>query len=185
MEPCKNADIKNTSVPSKNTLVRFGPEIIPFCRYIADSRQSNNEKAKVTNRRFSLHRSDADINYQGVVGEVALLHLFHQSLEPLTNTTPCCALRDRFDMVFDGLTVDVKCTFPGYPLLVKKHKRINPPDVYVLLTVENLNTLPTVTYRGCIKAKELFVPHKFGPGPGGEGYRAAVDELVDWPVLNA
>jgi hypothetical protein len=110
-------------------------------------------------------RDDEQIHIQGVIGELAFCRLFCLPIE-IYDTTCRNSHNDTFDATMpNGWKVDIKTTLPpDAPILVSKWKRLRPPHIYALATLDNyqdksninVRRLPRVCFRGFVLASTIL-----------------------------
>lgn len=168
--PCQPSRLLLT-IGTRYTLTLFETE---YCRRIGQERVAANKKAGTNNHRYTI-RGDTDISVQGVVGELAFSRLcgIDGIDEALSDTKVRCVYNDTFDATLPGgIRCDVKTTAgDGSQLYVSAHKRVNPPELYVLCRLENPKSLtrgsqtaslpiepPSVVFLGVAASSHVFLP---------------------------
>ena len=144
-------------------------------------------------------RSIFDIDIQGVLGEFAFQKLFGLGLK-IYDTTCQNFATDTFDAVFlNGFTCDIKTIIKSdLPLLLRKNKGTNPPNLYALMWYSNFDSSisldqkirqsdhsPVLEFRGFVSKKELLKDENlvFMQFSKEWYYRATQNQLKNWKDL--
>jgi hypothetical protein len=172
--------------PRKQSKYTLFADELAICERIASERRQRNAVAGMRDAMYATGRASSDVDFQGVVGEMAFNRFFGNTDTELYDTTP---RRASTETGFDGrvgpnaCTVDVKCTaYANVPIKVTRWKASNLPRLFALQTVAfyghdgkpvNVKALKTtggttttlfaatsraeVTFRGVIAASELML----------------------------
>ena len=162
---------------SKKTVYNVNKPVLEECIRIGKERYFNNRKANIKEQKYNTKKSGVDLSVQGVIGEYSILDLFGLDKKVLSNTQPNSRSRDRGDMHYKGLKVDIKCPERHYcPLQTREESKQYPSDIYALCTLERVSSTITknfvsetectysnedqiqVIFQGCVLAMDLFKP---------------------------
>lgn len=167
-------ELKNIS---KRTVYNVNKSVLEECICIGKERYFNNRKANIKEQKYNTKKSGVDLSVQGVIGEYSILDLFGLDKKVLSNTQPNSRSRDRGDMHYKGLKVDIKCPEHHYcPLQTREESKQYPSDIYALCTLERISSHVKknfvsetdctysnedrieVVFQGCVLGMDLFKP---------------------------
>lgn len=153
------------------TELNLSQDELDMCRKCGIQRQTNNDRNKVFDQRYS-NQSSVNIHIQGVIGEYAFRKLHDMATDDIFEDVNPRSKRKRTDEDQDaktlkGLTIDVKTTHcQTREIRVKTNALRQPADYYVQMIVQNGKSLNfcnedevkdiTVIYKGYVDGKVLL-----------------------------
>jgi hypothetical protein len=125
-------------IPLQKSIKISGPDLVQ-CINIGRLRYQTNLAAKIPEQKYTNYKSGLDVCIQGVIGEMATLKMFQLPLDVLQDTSLNCRRRDRGDMFYKGLKVDVKTPeYHNRPLQTREENRAYAADLYALCTLQRI-----------------------------------------------
>jgi hypothetical protein len=140
-----NENDETSKWPRRGASIVVENEDLALCQRIAKERRDRNAEAGLVDARYAASRRSEDIEFQGVVGELAFNRFFGLDDAALLDTTPRrAATETSFDAILgpNKRTIDVKTTcYANVSLRVSQWKRNNAPYMFSLQTIVFRNVL--------------------------------------------
>ena len=150
-------------------------EELDQCKHAASNRSNYARSSKIKNQRVDQSKSDKDVDYIGMVGELAVAKALGLDMD-----FEKVGVDYGIDFTYNNYTVDVKTrSFPGEDLVFKSHKAFKA-QVAILARFKKEDCVDIL---GCIsrkKFKQLATPTHYGCLSVSQKHLYPIESLISY-----
>ena len=150
-------------------------EELDQCKHAASNRSNYARSSKIKNQRVDQSKSDKDVDYIGMVGELAVAKALGLDMD-----FEKVGVDYGIDFTYNNYTVDVKTrSFPGEDLVFKSHKAFKA-QVAILARFKREDCVDILGCMSRKKFKQLATPTHYGCLSVSQKHLYPIESLINY-----
>ena len=150
-------------------------EELDQCKHAASNRSNYARSSKIKNQRVDQSKSDKDVDYIGMVGELAVAKALGLDMD-----FEKVGVDYGIDFTYNNYTVDVKTrSFPGEDLVFKSHKAFKA-QVAILARFKKEDCVDILGCMSRKKFKQLATPTHYGCLSVSQKHLYPIESLISY-----